>query len=519
MYFFYFLFFFLNFLFISLDNIRMLPTSNERNNKSNLSNGAGDIANTSKPVTKKPMDPKLLTEEYILEQRRLRELRKEKIRQQKEALGLIPPPEKEKFLKRPMLEVCKPKPGLPSIKIMSYNILAQTLIRREIYPTNGKILKWSVRSQILLDELKHYNADIMCLQEVDKVQYEGFWVSQLEKLGYSTRFYRNNTKNHGCVIVFRDKLFTCKHQSFIRLDQDLNQEASEKLLPPARIATTNIAFMAYLEFTPTFIKEYPCLEETNGFIIGTTHLFWHPFGTYERARQTYMLLYKFREFQRVLRIIVGNSKRFYSFFTGDFNSEPFDAPYRAITAKPIKFSGRSRNVLGCSLAYTYSKDRSLDEDDIDTEELEQERDNNPLDPEPETFETTPEQDKLINDLEEAHNDLDVRAISLYSVGYKQAHPENANIAGHRNEPAFSNWVDKWNGMLDYIFLLVPWNKSDDHSKRIDMPEDLAEQYKIKLTKLLRLPTPEEMGPPPSGQPRMHQYPSDHLSIMAEVQLE
>lgn len=52
-----------------------------------------------------------------------------------------------------------------------------------------------------------------------------------------------------------------------------------------------------------------------------------------------------------------------------------------------------------------------------------------------------------------------------------------------------------------------------------MPEDLAEQYKIKLTKLLRLPTPEEMGSPPSGQPRMHQYPSDHLSIMAEVQLE
>ena len=52
-----------------------------------------------------------------------------------------------------------------------------------------------------------------------------------------------------------------------------------------------------------------------------------------------------------------------------------------------------------------------------------------------------------------------------------------------------------------------------------MPEDLAEQYKIKLTKLLRLPTPEEMGPPPSGQTRMNQYPSDHLSIMAEVQLE
>ena len=83
----------------------MLPISNESKDRNNLSNGTGDTANVSKPVTKKPMDPKLLTQEYILEQRRLRELRKEKIRQQKEALGLIPPPEKEKVLKRPMLGI------------------------------------------------------------------------------------------------------------------------------------------------------------------------------------------------------------------------------------------------------------------------------------------------------------------------------------------------------------------------------------------------------------------------------
>ena len=109
-----------------------------------------------------------------------------------------------------MLDVAKPQPELPTIKIMSYNVLAQTLIRREIYPTNGKILKWSVRSQILLDELKHYNADILCLQEVDKVQYTSFWSSQFEKLGYGSKFYRYNTKNHGCVIVFRQLLFDCK---------------------------------------------------------------------------------------------------------------------------------------------------------------------------------------------------------------------------------------------------------------------------------------------------------------------
>ena len=51
-----------------------------------------------------------------------------------------------------------------------------------------------------------------------------------------------------------------------------------------------------------------------------------------------------------------------------------------------------------------------------------------------------------------------------------------------------------------------------------MPEDLAEQYKIKLTKLLRLPTPEEMGSPPSGQPRMHQYPQIILVLWLKYNL-
>ncbi|EMG50201.1 NGL2 RNA exonuclease NGL2 [Candida maltosa Xu316] len=477
--------------------------------------------NANKP-TKKSIDPKLLTPEYILEQRRLRELRKEQIRKEKEALGLLPPPEKDLFLKRPLLEVSKPKPGFPSIKIMSYNLLAQTLIRREIYPTNGKILKWYIRSNILLDEMKYYDADIMCLQEVDKVQYNSFWSGQFENLGFGSKFYRYNTKNHGCVIVYRKTKFECKNQSFIKLDQDLNQTDEEQKLPEARIATNNIGFMAYLHFQPDFVKQFPSLEDANGIIIGTTHLFWHPFGTYERTRQMFMLLYKFKEFKHTLDIILDNKKKFYSFFTGDFNSEPFDAPYRAITTKPIKFSGRSRTVLGCSLSYTYSKDRSLDDEEeeaqLDEEELEHERDNNPDDPEPDVYVPTSEQEQLMDGLEDAHNDLDVRAISLYSAGYKLAHLENSKNPGHRNEPAFSNWVDKWNGMLDYIFLLVPWNKVDDYSDKIDSPEELAATYNVNLVKLLRLPTPAEMGPPPSGQPRLHQYPSDHLCIMAEVQL-
>lgn len=507
-----------------------------------------------KLLTKKPMDPNLLTPEYIEEQRRLRNLRKEQERKEKEALGLLPKQEeaKDPFIKRPLLEVAKadPKDG-PIIRIMSYNILAQTLIRRELFPTNGKILKWSIRSQVLLAEIKHYNADILCLQELDRLQFKTFWVAEFEKLGYTTKFYRFNTKNHGVAIVFKSELFNCKHQSFIKYDQDIMYDEHERNLPGARIATNNVGFMAYLEFQPKLIKQFPHLSQRNGIIMGNTHLFWHPFGTFERCRQTYMILHKYKEFAKVLSIILGNSKGFYSFFAGDMNSEPFDAPYLSITSKPITYKGQTKNVLGCSLSYTYSKVRALedgheaklsressknstnsnndheDEDENDDEPEEDERRetvddaqrNNPTNPEPEEWDITPEQEELISQLEQAHNSLDIRAISLYSAGYKLVDPTNAGINNDRGEPSFSNWVGVWNGLLDYLLVLTKWNAdTDDYSNKIDTPEEIVERCDVKLLKLLKMPSPDDMGPQPNGQPRINQFPSDHLCIMAELQL-
>ncbi|RLV96637.1 RNA exonuclease NGL2 [Spathaspora sp. JA1] len=496
--------------------------------------------------TKKPMDPSKLTPEYILEQRRLRNLRKEQERKEKEALGLIPQDDQDQkplYIKRPLLKVSDSVgDSAPTIKIMSYNILAQTLIRRDLFPTNGKILKWSVRSTILLDEIKHYDADIICLQELDKLQFKTFWMKQFDRLGYTVKYHRYNTKNHGVAIIFKSKLFTCKHQSFIKYDHDVVHDEGEVVLPSARIATQNIGFMAFLEFQPLLLKQYPHLSNKNGLIVGNTHLFWHPFGTFERCRQTYMLLHKYKEFTRILSVILGNSKGFYTFFAGDMNSEPFDAPYLSITAKPVDYQGQAKNVLGCSLTYTYSSVRSLeeqndeeepeDEDDeeeqgegassssdeeVDDENGELDREN-PTDPEPEVFVPTPDQEQLVLQMQNAHNTLNVRAISLYSVGYKSVHPENSGINNDRNEPMFSNWVNTWSGMLDYIFIFTEWDNTEDFSHRIDTPQEIADKYNIKLLKLLKLPIPAEMGPKPNGQPRIYQYPSDHLCIMAEVQL-
>lgn len=482
------------------------------------------VKKEKKKSTKKSRDPATLTPEYIEEQRRLRQLKKDKKRQELLASGVDPDqldvPDDLRFKTRDFLSLPVDHTDGFHVKIMTYNVLAQALIRRKLFPTSGNALKWSTRSQVLVAEFKHYDADILCLQELDHLQYGSFWKSQFEDMGYSSVFFRSDTKNHGVCIVFKKKLFVCEHRGYINYDK----EASGDVTP--RTVTQNVGLLALLEFTPEVLQKHPGISK-NGLIIGTTHLFWHPFGTYERTRQTYLVLKKFKDFYNVHNTLLGNDRGFYSFFAGDFNSQPFDSPYLSITAKPITYSKRANDVLGCSLSYQYSKNRGVvegaGEEDGDEEEeggnVEKFGKDQPRDPVPETFEATEEQLQKIEAIRTLHNELDMRAISLYSVGYKQVDPDNSGLDNERNEPVFSNWAHAWRGLLDYIFVISKWNAHEqDFSKSVDTVEEVTSNEGIKLTKLLRMPLPKDMGPEPSGQPRLGQFPSDHLCMMAEVVL-
>lgn len=92
----------------------------------------------------------------------------------------------------PQLKACRPisassaRPSKLSFTLISYNILAQALIKRELFPHSGNILKWvcccnlyidrsnksteklfqKTRKAMILKELKELNADILCLQGI-----------------------------------------------------------------------------------------------------------------------------------------------------------------------------------------------------------------------------------------------------------------------------------------------------------------------------------------------------------------
>lgn len=435
------------------------------------------------------------------------------------AKGMNPdiPPELQ-FIKRPMLTLHEDEPETGfNFRLMTYNCLAQALIRRKLFPDSGEAVKWLRRSQVLLYEFKHYKPDIVCLQEVDHLQFNSFWKTEFEKLGYEGQFHRKGSKNHGIAIMWKRDLFTMTDKMLI----DYDKEPSGNI--PPRTTTNNVGLVLALKFSDKVLQKFPNTEKT-GIIVGTTHLFWHPFGTYERTRQCYVVLNKVKEFQHRVNVLQnnndGNTKHWIPFFCGDFNSQPFDTPYLSMTSKPVEYHDRAKTVIGCSTSYTFSKLRDGGEDGEGEEEeggnIEKFGKDQPQTPVPTSFSPTPEQAQLVSDMEKLHNSLDMRAISLYAVGYRNVHPENSGADNARGEPEISNWAHTWNGLLDYLFLIDNWDFSN--KIQVDDMQQFEDENSMKIRGLLRMPPKSEMAKFGHGQPHTGEYPSDHLSMICDLEL-
>lgn len=474
---------------------------------------SSDTASSDKKRGKAKPPPNI-TPEYIAEQRAKREAAKKAKRDALIAQGIDPDelaiPKDLRFIKRPILRVpgLKPRSNAFKVSIMTYNVLAQALIRRKLFPTSGNAVKWFKRSQVLLSEFKHYDSDVLLLQEVDYVQYKSFWKAELAKLGYDSQYNRWGEKNHGVAIFFKAKLFFMTD----RMNIDYDKEPSGEVEP--RTVTKNVGLVLALQFQKSVLAQYPDTDK-KGILVGTTHLFWHPFGTYERTRQTYVILKKFSEFEQRVKLLQGG--KWFNYFGGDFNSQPFDSPYLSMTSKPVVYDERCKRVIECSTSFQYSKLREgVDDEDNDEEggNIEKFGENQPKDPVPDEFVATEEQQQLVVKMQNLHNNLPMRAISLYSVAYNLVHPENSGLDNDAGEPEISNWAHAWRGLLDYICFITSWEPST--SSKVETLEEFESLTHTRVTGLLRMPPASEMTE--HGQPHEGEYPSDHLCMIAEVEL-
>ena len=70
------------------------------------------------------------------------------------------------------------------VSVLSYNVLARCHAEAMHARSRPADLTWSFRRRRLLEEIKGYACDLVCLQDVD--DYEGFWLPGLNALGYDT---------------------------------------------------------------------------------------------------------------------------------------------------------------------------------------------------------------------------------------------------------------------------------------------------------------------------------------------
>lgn len=387
-----------------------------------------------------------------------------------------------------------------NLKLMSYNMLAQSLASSSMFPTAGKLTSWKYRNQYLIYELLQRDADVYCLQELD-AQYLKYWETFFKNImGLNCKFVRYGAKNHGCFIAYSLQKFEVELEFFssINFDDEVVDTENPSIYNGAKLTRTcNIGMLMVLNYKNTYLESIGYVStHKKGIIIGTAHLFWHPFGTFERTRQNYILLKKLHLLKKVYV-----EKDYTAFFLGDFNAQPYLAPYEAmVLSKPVRFDENKESFfyLNGSMEYDFQNEK------------------NPFSKDPTTTEChyIPENISIVKQLETCFNKLPMRAISMYGHSYSKVDKLNSIEKNHM-EPDVSNSCGGFTGLLDYIFLIV-----DEEDLEVNVEEkykNLYESHKVNIKKLLQVPTLKSL---PSNNEIM--FPivsgSDHFSLFCELDI-
>ncbi|XP_003982413.1 2',5'-phosphodiesterase 12 [Felis catus] len=212
------------------------------------------------------------------------------------------------------------------IRTVSYNLLADTYAQTEfsrsvLYPYCAPYaLELDYRQNLIQKELTGYNADLICLQEVDRNVFTDSLVPALEAFGLEGVF---RIKQHeGLATFYRKTKFTLLSQHDISfheaLESDqLHKELLEKLVlyPSAQervLQRSSVLQVSVLQSTK---------DSSKRICVANTHLYWHPKGGYIRLIQMAVALAHIRHVSCDLYPGIP------VIFCGDFNSTPSTGMY------------------------------------------------------------------------------------------------------------------------------------------------------------------------------------------------
>lgn len=223
------------------------------------------------------------------------------------------------------------------IRVVSYNILSQKLLHLNsgLYRNcDSTILHWEYRWPKIKSELEEFDADIVCLQEVEKHHFLKEILNFLESLGYDC-IYKKRTGNNvnkpdGVLIAYKKEKY--------RLVTESKVEYFRGTFSP--VNQDNVGIITILK--PFSSNSETSEDDSSCICIVNTHLLYNP------KRGDIKLVQLSTLFAEVHKVITSHSmKKIPIIMCGDFNSVADSHLFDFITKQQINYEGLlSKHVSG-----------------------------------------------------------------------------------------------------------------------------------------------------------------------------
>uniref|UniRef100_A0A3Q1IJS9 2',5'-phosphodiesterase 12 n=1 Tax=Anabas testudineus TaxID=64144 RepID=A0A3Q1IJS9_ANATE len=211
----------------------------------------------------------------------------------------------------------------PVLRVVSYNILADVYAQTELsktvlYPYCAPYaLQLDYRQNLIKKELTGYNADIICLQEVDKGVFVDSLTPALDAFGLDGVFKMKEKQHEGLATFYRRSKFRLLSHHDILLSEALTSDPIHSQLLERVSANSALKDKILRRSTSLQVSVLEDLNKPGRKVcVANTHLYFHPKGGNVRLVQMGVAL---QHLSHVIREVAPGAPLI---FCGDFNSIP-----------------------------------------------------------------------------------------------------------------------------------------------------------------------------------------------------
>lgn len=250
-----------------------------------------------------------------------------------QAVRRIPKPPPERFmLNLATGELYSAKTRRPgTFRVLTYNILSEIYANSQAYPNCPSwALAWTYRKRNLIREMAHFDADILCLQEVQADHYEDHFQPYFSRLGFDSCFkvktresMGRKGKIDGCATFFRKDMFALREQHTVEYNAVAHTRTKESRTLN-RCLKGNVGLILILDTA----------DGSGPIVVANTHLYWDP-------DLTDVKLFEVDIFMQELELVI--QQRMLGadvpiIIAGDFNSEPISSVYEFLSTGTCSMS-------------------------------------------------------------------------------------------------------------------------------------------------------------------------------------